>query len=372
MRCVLDKSFWLYGGEIGVNEHGVAVGNEAVFSNGPAEGDGVVLIDLLAADAGARQGSARGGGADGRPAGGLWPGRQLRAARQQPFRRLVHRLRPDRRRGAGDGGTRLGDARGRGLHLDLQRLHDRPTTGRRPRCRRGTAPRSTSPRRSAIPARPSPAARGERQAASYALPGAPGRADQRAHHGRSPALHRRGGCVPPSGWRAPDPHLHACRPLRIALLAGDRLADLRCRDDTIMVWATGTSGPDCSVFKPVFFGVAHARSRADAARERHAGRLLVAPRAPASARHGGLCRRSSGICGPRSRRWRPASSTRPKPCAQAPARQGRVRRAHAGRRPTRSRPAGSKRLERRPYHVAHPAYGAMWARFNASAALELA
>ena len=46
-EVVLDKSFWLYGGEIGVNEHGVAVGNEAVFSNGPAEGDGVVLIDLL-------------------------------------------------------------------------------------------------------------------------------------------------------------------------------------------------------------------------------------------------------------------------------------------------------------------------------------
>ena len=29
---VIDKSFWLYGGEIGLNEHGVAVGNEAVFS----------------------------------------------------------------------------------------------------------------------------------------------------------------------------------------------------------------------------------------------------------------------------------------------------------------------------------------------------
>jgi len=46
-EVILDKSFWLYGGEIGVNEHGVAIGNEAVFSNIPSKGDGVVLIDLL-------------------------------------------------------------------------------------------------------------------------------------------------------------------------------------------------------------------------------------------------------------------------------------------------------------------------------------
>lgn len=44
---VIDKSFWLYGGEIGLNEHGVAVGNEAVFSNRSSDKDGVILIDLL-------------------------------------------------------------------------------------------------------------------------------------------------------------------------------------------------------------------------------------------------------------------------------------------------------------------------------------
>ena len=46
-EAVIDKSFWLYGGEIGVNEHGVAVGNEAVFSKLGSDKDGVVLIDLL-------------------------------------------------------------------------------------------------------------------------------------------------------------------------------------------------------------------------------------------------------------------------------------------------------------------------------------
>jgi dipeptidase len=46
-EVLLDKSFWLYGGEIGLNEHGLAIGNEAVFSNLASERDGVILIDLL-------------------------------------------------------------------------------------------------------------------------------------------------------------------------------------------------------------------------------------------------------------------------------------------------------------------------------------
>ena len=46
-EVILDRSFWAWGGEIGCNEHGVAIGNEAAFSNQPADRDGVIVLDLL-------------------------------------------------------------------------------------------------------------------------------------------------------------------------------------------------------------------------------------------------------------------------------------------------------------------------------------
>jgi len=46
-EVILDKSFWTWGGEIGLNEHGLAVGNEAIFSNAGADGDGLITGDLL-------------------------------------------------------------------------------------------------------------------------------------------------------------------------------------------------------------------------------------------------------------------------------------------------------------------------------------
>lgn len=46
-EVILDRSFWAWGGEIGCNEHGVAIGDEAAFSNQTAEKDGVIILDLL-------------------------------------------------------------------------------------------------------------------------------------------------------------------------------------------------------------------------------------------------------------------------------------------------------------------------------------
>jgi secernin len=44
---ILGRSFWAWGAELGCNEHGVAVGNEAAFSNQKADAEGTCCLDLL-------------------------------------------------------------------------------------------------------------------------------------------------------------------------------------------------------------------------------------------------------------------------------------------------------------------------------------
>lgn len=47
LAVLLSKPSWIRGGEIGLNEKGVALGNEAVFSKQPARKDGVLGMDFL-------------------------------------------------------------------------------------------------------------------------------------------------------------------------------------------------------------------------------------------------------------------------------------------------------------------------------------
>ncbi|MCB1488139.1 MAG: hypothetical protein KDJ88_11855 [Bauldia sp.] len=250
---VIDKSFWLYGGEIGLNEHGVAVGNEAVFSNRASDKDGVVLIDLLrlilersqtrheAVDvvAGLLERFGQGGNCELRgnshfdgsfivadrdgavvieTAGNQWAAREVK------------------------GSTSISN--GYTIHDDWDRSSMKADNGTRPDF--GTLVEDVEKTRCVGAL--------ERQAMSSGyLAARPGSIDVRT---MADLLRYTGeGEYDPMDGEFPVRIcMHAAPyPNRLWQATGALISDVR--GDDAMAWVTATSGPDVSIFKPVFFGV---------------------------------------------------------------------------------------------------------------------
>ena len=96
-EVIIDKSFWTWGGEIGLNEHGVAVGNEAIFSLANEKADGLITGDLLRLMLERAATCAEALEVFGDALLHFWPGRKLRVARQFPFRFELSRFGPENR-----------------------------------------------------------------------------------------------------------------------------------------------------------------------------------------------------------------------------------------------------------------------------------
>ena len=47
LAVILSKPHWMWGTEMGANEHGVVIGNEAVWTNQPYRESGLLGMDLL-------------------------------------------------------------------------------------------------------------------------------------------------------------------------------------------------------------------------------------------------------------------------------------------------------------------------------------
>jgi dipeptidase len=366
-EVLLDKSFWLYGGEIGVNEMGVAVGNEAVFSNRTESRDGVILIDLLrlilerSADrheaielvAEMLETYGQGGNCELR-GNSHFDGSFIVSDRSGAV--VIETAGRDWAAREIEGFGSISNGYTIGADWDRASLQAN----------------GSKPDFAALVADPEKArcvAAAERQRASHAfLAARAGRIDLRA---MADLLRDTGeeDYEPMLGERPTRICMHAAPyEFRLWQATGALIADTS--GDDVMGWVTATSCPDVSILKPVFFGVdlpdlgpmpreswtpgsywwrhelLHRRAMAD-----YRG-LVPEIRGEFEALEDGF--------------FRDAESVR---------RAGRAEKAEfvrdCWRRADAAAAAWTERLERRNYRIENPAYREMWRTFNRAAALPL-
>jgi len=372
-EVILGRSFWTWGGEVGCNEHGVAIGNEAAFSNQKCEKDGTGAIDLLRL-ALERAASARdavdvigdhvvrfGQGGNCQMMGNYWFDSGLLVAdRKEAW--VVNCAGHHWAARQAKSTEAISNRFQIGADWDLSSLSaSRPVNGE-------TKPDFRA--RFADPVREQECAADERESCAAGL--------LAARRGAI-TMHDMAAVLRDVGDEASYDVTADARPTKVCMHAGPTPARFwhatsamitEVRPDSVVVWMTGTSATDLSIFKPLFFGV-----------DTPSGLMPLGTDTEGTIwwRHERLHRPAMA----HYRQLKPAiraefdALERSFQSESATVRDGSLRLkeefvAWCWHRAAAATEAWIDRLARLPYAISHSAYRAAWERWNAEASLAFA
>jgi secernin len=249
---LLNKSWWTFGAEIGLNEHGLAVGNEAVWTNQHSKGEGIIVIDFLRLIVERARTCDEAVDLVATLLGEFGQGGNCEMRGNSHF----------------DGSYLVSDAQGAvvietaGYHWAARRVQGfgsiSNVLGIRDDWDRSSIQGDNCEQdwraRFCVEEKSLAAGSNERQKASESF---------LAQHAGTITVRTMADLVRYTGEGDYDP-IQGDRPTRICMHAGphpDRLWQATgsmitdTRQDSVIAWITGTSGPDVSIFKPAFVGI---------------------------------------------------------------------------------------------------------------------